>query len=77
MGVEHKPNARTKVIEALSELVAVNPDLVAGVVVFTTMIDGSVLTLYTCCCARHAAAVAEVGLNQAAEATGWQCPREG
>lgn len=64
-------------IDALAGVVSVNPDLVAGVVVFVTMIDGSVLTLYTTCCARHAATVAEVGLNQAAAMTSWDCPRQG
>lgn len=76
VGAEAKPEARQQVIDALSSVVAVNPELVAGVLVFITMIDSSTLVLHTCCCLTHASVVAEAGLNQAAQVTGWDCPRE-
>jgi len=74
--VENKPDAKQQVIDSLASVFAVNPELVAGVVVFVTMIDNSVLVLHTCCCLTHAATVAESGLNQAAEVMGWDCPRK-
>lgn len=76
MPAEHAPAARQQVIDSLSTVFTVNPELVAGVVVFMTMIDGSVLVLHTCCCLKHAETVAQSGLHQAAEVMGWDCPRE-
>jgi len=73
---EHVPDARSQVIDSLSTVFTVNPELVAGVLVFMTMIDGSVLVMHTCCCLKHAGTVAESGLNQAASVMGWDCPRE-
>jgi hypothetical protein len=75
MPVERKPEARQQVIDALAPVLTVNPDLVAGVVLFVGMIDGSVLVLHTVCCLTHASLVCDEGLNQAAEVTGWGCPR--
>lgn len=74
---EFKAQARTQVLEALSGVVAINPELAAGVVMFITMIDGSVLTLFTCCCPVHASVVCEVGLSQAMREVGENCPRQG
>lgn len=71
-----KPGARQQVVEALSSVVVVNPELVAGVVVFVTMIDNSTIVLHSCCCLTHASVVTEAGLNQAAEVMGWDCPRQ-
>jgi len=76
VGVEHKPDAKQQVIDSLSSVFTVNPELVAGVVVFMTMIDGSVLVLHSCCCLKHARMVAEQGVQDAAQVAGWDCPRE-
>jgi hypothetical protein len=77
VGVEYAPAARQQVIDSLSSVVVVNPQLVAGVVVFVAMVDGSVLVLHTCCCLKHAHSVAQDGISQAARVAGWHCPREG
>jgi hypothetical protein len=77
VSIEHEPELKRQVIDAMASVVAVNPDLVLGVVAFVAMIDGSVLMLHTCCCVKHASATAGIGLKQAAEVTGWHCPREG
>lgn len=76
MGAELKPGARQAVVDALSSVVSVNPELVAGVVVFVTMIDNSVIVLHSCCCLTHASVVTEAGLQQAGEVMGWDCPRQ-
>lgn len=76
MPAESAPAAKQQVIDSLSSVFTVNPELVAGVLVFMTMIDDSVLVMHTCCCLKHAGTVAESGLNQAAQVVGWDCPRE-
>lgn len=73
---EFMPEGKAKVIDALSSVFSINPDLVAGVVVFVAMIDNSVLVMHTSCCLTHAQAVAEIGCEQAAARIGWRCPRQ-